>query len=369
MNWAEDNLAAISHLTGLTLPTAHREFYVILNVSTTSVTAKALATNVIRGRWFTQKLMLSVSTGTPPPEVNRMLCTQILNGMAWRPDATPGSREKFQSATAIPDWLIDGICRNLNFQYRCMDQSICIELWQNGKIASLAHVLKPSAHVQPGPAPEVIGFFMNWIFSQTNHSDIIQTAFQEIRKNRPIDMMWLAGLVTGCSNAPALEETWERWVQKQRQGVNRPGVTSEATIERLQSCLVIYAGMNGVPRLHSANSRISLVELAAFYREPWVGTLCDEKCVTLRLIALGQSQAFVDTTELYCKFFQAIKLGTGPRTLQEMLQSAHDSLMRLDQTQATVGYSVSSDSTESPKTTPGLNVGQTPITLIPTPTR
>lgn len=346
LNWAEGNLASISHRTGLVLPAENYQFRIQIYVSPTTRVVKASATNELRDRSFVQKLSLHVSTGTPPPEVNLLLARQILHGMAWRPEASLSSISTFNTATAVPDWLVVGIYRNLNMQHRAMDSSIMLRLWQEGRIPTLAHVISQNPDEPQVVPPETTGFFMNWILSQTNHSDIMNSAFHEIRAGRSIDMLWMAGLVQGCSNRVAMEETWDRWVQRQRMSVVRPGVTSQAAIDRVKSCLVIYAGMNGAPRLHENNSRISLVELAALYREPWVAPLCDEKCVSLRLIALGQGQPLVDVVEQYCSFFQAIKNGTGPRTLQTMLQTAHTGLMTLEASAASVGYRIQSEHTE-----------------------
>lgn len=346
--WVGEAMTLLTQLTGL--PSPPEEDFLFRIVATGPSTAPGAPPPTRGSDRLLQTLSLNLTTNLDMSTANRQLNRHLLHLLAWesRSAVGDGMRVHFETATALPVWFCEGLYRNVSSDFRRRDATVVVEQWQNGGIPTVPALLGSVTNVELHPARA--GMLLHWVLDQTNRSAILDAAFEAACAGSPLTPSNLCARISGCETAAGRERAWERWMQRQQLTVFSPGQLSPGAVNRLRSTLAIYAGMNGAPHLDERQSRISLLQLAAHWREPWVAAVCEDKCAALRLLATGQGAEFKAVIEAYCGFFDGVRAGLRPGDLQRRLHEATRKLQELELRKPVLDYHIE---TSPAPTTPG----------------
>ena len=212
----------------------------------------------------------------------------------------------------LPDWVVQGILRNLDIETRRADQRFVLTLWSDGRLPFFP-ALCTDLRVGKGPAAALPGYLVGWMREKKILGKLMVEKWDGRR---------LAELLTGETEPVLQDRASDEHLARLARSVLEPGECGIFELDIFSSKLVLRspffdAKMIGDRQICSFREAIDengsnlMVRAAAFLKSREVP-----------LYAIGRGDELQATAAAYERFLLGVAAGEDRKKLEEMLSTA-----------------------------------------------
>lgn len=212
----------------------------------------------------------------------------------------------------LPDWVVQGILRNLDIETRRADQRFVLTLWSDGRLPFFP-ALCTDLRVGKGPAAALPGYLVGWMREKKILGKLMAEKWDGRR---------LAELLTGETEPVLQDRASDEHLARLARSVLEPGECGLFELDIFSSKLVLRspffdAKMIGGRQICSFREAIDengsnlMVRAAAFMKSREVP-----------LYAIGRGDELQATAAAYERFLLGVAAGEDRKKLEEMLNTA-----------------------------------------------
>lgn len=163
---------------------------------------------------------------------------------------------------AVPEWFVSGVSEVLEPVNRVVVVEEAQRRWHDGDLPTLQYAL---AH------PEILvadsnygGVVVLWLLALDVRLPLLDSLWTLWWEGQDVSESWLKGY---AGDDP--DESFDRWLLRQRRTVRGLGAVTQAHIRQLRSALLLYPGRDGIPLSVSFGSGSDLRVLERYRGREW----------------------------------------------------------------------------------------------------
>jgi hypothetical protein len=370
VDWAEDTLERLQRALGIKLMGGERRgVSIILHNVEPGGTADIQVEQSASAKGIQQTLSISNVNKMELDDVREALCRLLLDRHVLtlarekpgevRSVATSGAMSReWMARHSAPGWLAIGAGQILSAAGRARNGPSAVARLRRGAVEPIAifldrwkwmESLPLAATGATGRVPSredriSAGLFTAWLLSQPEKGAVVEKVLQRAADGSGVTSEWLADALLEHGNMMALDETWDRWVIRQRRVVNTPGVAGPDDWVDMNLDLLLYAGDCGIPLAGEPFARLEWNDLVVGRDRPWIPAFARAKAVMLQVLGAGKGEKMGRTVAAYGEFLDGLARRRGERALRRALEKAEEQLRALED-----GPAPSTAGAESPK--------------------
>lgn len=336
LKWLERTTEQVTGLVGLDMPFDRRSLWVVLREESNSRTGRVSISSTIMNADLVQRITITNHELADARDARDALCRLLLEAYVLehlRSDETRTGERRWRlpsQAPSIPRWLWQGLSLNLFSSERQRISGAVLDLWQKGRIPSLADTLAGPARTADASSAEATseereaacGTLVAWFADQQDRGRRFAAVFQRVAASQPLDTEWMAKIIPGCASPADLEQAWDTWLLKQRRIVYEPGTLSKSMMEQLDAALLLYPGFSGIRWSEGAPDTLTMRGMITMPPGEGRAAVALARADALRSLSLGRSDRLRGVTDAYCAFLHAVAENRPRKEIEELLDEA-----------------------------------------------
>ena len=234
----------------------------------------------------------------------------------------------------FPVWLMDGAVRRMETETWPADVDRTLFLWSRAYLppaATLFGAESPAVALEPALGAVLADYLMdrkvspdamtvNRLEKKDSDGSVLDALIRDAAKGQAWSVEHIAMLVTGLADVAALDEDLDLWFASAGRKVLVPGLTTEGTVRRFRSSLLIYPSDYGKV-FDQRKPWMTFQELAAS-GDPVMMRAAAAHTLKLQMAVVGRDGTLLALAEAYTQFLKAVAEGKKPKALNVMLMNA-----------------------------------------------
>ena len=249
--------------------------------------------------------------------------------------------------SAVPDWVIDGLLRNLDPATRLADQLFVIGLWQQGRLPFFP-ALAGSMRFARGRAQALDGFFVQWLlearmpaadaaaapaaggshgaFPAARRPHLSTTAFRRMLDSLAGGAPWsgakMAAELSGVADPVAQDHALDERLVRAVRSVLSPGHPTPLDARTFAARLLLYPPFFDINFQNSSKCCDFHEAIALSENDLFVRVAAILKSQEIPIFAVGRGPELEKASEAYVLFLRELARGTKAARLADLLDDA-----------------------------------------------
>jgi hypothetical protein len=319
----EDMEERISMLTGIRVPFENRMIRLHVDAGRVSDAGGARVQHSHMGETSVHDVYLANYDAAYSRRGRQALCHAMLAGYI---------NASSTSILNMPPWLWKGIERNLVPDESANHMEDGLKLWSSGGLATVWDILDDTDAAERNMSVEdenrLVSYsvFVRWLSSLPGKPARFRQIFETVAAGKVLSIHRMESLIADGGARLSLDESWDRWLVRQRRVVFTLGMVSTRIIGQLRSELLLYRGACGIPLGAELRSGASMVDLLALRREEWMSEFIKDKRSRLDLLAAGRTAEFQRVVLQFGEFLSNLESDVADTVLLGRLRAAYAAL-------------------------------------------
>ena len=227
----------------------------------------------------------------------------------------------------LPAWLVEGAVRRMDPEAWLADVDRSLHLWSRAYLppaAALLDTASPVIALEPALGVMMASYLMDRrvLPSVTDLSgDVPETFIREVAKGQAWSVERIAELVMGQADVAALDKDFDKWCVGMGRKVLIPGLTTEGTVRRFRSSLLICPSDYGKV-FNQKKPWMTFQELAASNDLAMKKRAATAQMFNVKIAGAGRDGTLLALAEAYSQFLAAVAEGKKPKALNVLLMNA-----------------------------------------------
>ena len=236
----------------------------------------------------------------------------------------------------LPAWLVEGAVRRMDVETWPTDVDRALLLWSRACLPTAQDILaaqSAAVAVEPALGAVLADYLMSRKVSTNftaaadvpvERKDATRTVLDALVRDATHGRAWtveqIAALVTGDSDALALDRDVDVWFAALGRKVLVPGLTTEGTLRRFRANLLISPSDYG-KFFDQRKPWVTFQELAAS-ADPEARRVAAAHILKLQMAVVGRDATLFALAESYSQFLRAVATGKKPKEVNLLLMNA-----------------------------------------------
>jgi hypothetical protein len=233
--------------------------------------------------------------------------------------------------TKLPSWLAEGMIRKIDPTTWSLDIDRVLQLWSHAALPPAGNLLVATNAAAMEPA---LGTVMAAYLSERKTYEG-NNVFDALIKTAAQGNDWtperISSAITGTRDLDKLDENLDHWLISLAQKIATPGLTTEGSLERFRSSLLIYPSDYG-KFFNTSKPCITFHELISYANDPMLLQAAASQARWVRMGAIGRDETLGNLSERYAEFLEAFATGKKGGELVRLLMLAEAQRKELEQT-------------------------------------
>lgn len=361
LRWAQAVCDRVEDILDVPAPSGRWTLRIVLQETPDPAIPRAFVKEDLTRETLVHRLYLVNPRKVDPDQCRELLCRAMLRACAYARQNTAtaagAAGNGLQVLAPVPYWFSQGLAQYLDQSLRGPNSREVLQLWESGRLAPMSQLLDSgisadgsgkgdgaagTAGMVPGGVvglkgrlpPAVCGLLAGWVLSMPKRADLVEQLLVRLASGEPINAVWLASILPGCSSASDVDLQWDRWLLRQRTMVYDPGRATPDIVERFRRQLLLCPGDFGIPQDKRLERRIGFRDLIPDRGQRWVETFARNRANSLQTLAAGRGERMQAAVDAYCRFLTALAEGRRVSVLEQLLNDAERLAAGLDSDRA-----------------------------------
>ena len=233
--------------------------------------------------------------------------------------------------TKLPIWMAEGVIRKMDKTTWSCDIDRVLQLWSHASLPSARELL---AAKNPASTDPALGTVMVAYLSEHKTSEgknVLDALIKAAAQGNNWTPERICLTITDTPDLEKLDESLDLWLLSLTQKIVIPGTTTEGSIERFRSNLLIYPSDYGKFFNHNKPC-ITFYELIQYVKDLQLRQAAASQAKWVRMGALGRDETLGSLAERYVTFLDAFVSGKKSGELMRLLTLAEVQRKELEQT-------------------------------------
>ncbi len=339
VRWAETVAGRVEPLLNEPLVIPADQFVIACQLETNRVDGRISAMLEPYGSRWVSRVRVMNPDGVDPFFADHALCGQLLRW--WLAGATNPALSRAAVVThALPEWFVTGMVENLTRERKAANSERCYRAWESGTLPPIRSLFGTNAPVDKGYDPGTngmeraqAGLMVGWILQVPRSAGALTRLRERWASGLPVTAEWIGQVLWGYETVGDVTDGWDRWMERQKRMIYRPGTPTRMAVESLRAELWSMPGLQGMPAVEKTGGLVrpvNMADLARYRKEPWFEGFARNKAMRLQLLMLGQGPVFEKAVRGYLDYLEALTRWTTRGRLERLLKEADVAMTELE---------------------------------------